>query len=293
MIVFFFGGGFEKGDPTRDVHSPDYFMMQDVVVVTVSYRVGVLGFLSLNDPAAGVPGNAGLKDQLLAMKWISQNVSAFNGDERNITAYGESAGAASVHYLMMNPEAEGLFHKAIMQSGTALCSWALCPVQNLPQRLAEYLGMNNASKATDVSILEYLQDLPAEELVKPYLLREPEHMDDCIFQFGPVVEPFITGSCVIPKNPIELMDFAWGNKIPLLMSGTSFEGLLMYGRVHATPYLLTRLKTQPQHMLPLDVKRSLPKNSAIMLGNRLKRLHFADQPLDLLPDSVKAYCEVS
>lgn len=106
-----FGGGFEKGDPTRDLHSPDYFMMRDVVVVTVSYRVGPLGFLSLQDPAAGVPGNAGLKDQLLAMKWITRNAACFNADPANVTAFGESAGAASVHYLMLNPAAKGLFQR--------------------------------------------------------------------------------------------------------------------------------------------------------------------------------------
>lgn len=293
MLVFFFGGGFEKGDPTRDQHGPDYFMMHDVVVVTVSYRVGVLGFLSLKDPAAGVPGNAGLKDQLLAMKWISENASAFNADEKNITAFGESAGAASVHYLMMNPAARGLFQKAIMQSGTALCSWALCPVPNLPQRLAEHLGMKNVDQVKDVKLLEFLQSLPAEQLVKPYLLKEAEELDDCIFQFGPVIEPYFSANCIIPKHPSEMLPSSWGNRIPLLISGTSFEGLLMYNRVQSNPYLLTRLKVQPHHMLPREIKGCVTKGMARLLGKRIKRLHFGDRPLDMEPDSVEAYCEVS
>ncbi|KAH8420798.1 hypothetical protein KR222_005396, partial [Zaprionus bogoriensis] len=289
MIVFFFGGGFEKGDPTRDLHSPDYFMMRNVVVVTVSYRVGALGFLSLNDPTVDVPGNAGLKDQLLAMKWITQNAAAFNADPNNVTAFGESAGAASVHYLMLNPAAEGLFQKAILQSGNVLCSWALCPLQTLSRRLAENLGMKNCASATDAKILEFLQKVPGEKLVQPYLLSEAENLDDCVFQFGPVVEPYASRNCVIPKQPVELLDRAWGNKIPLLMSGTSFEGLLMYGRVHAAPYLLTSLKTHPQHLLPRELKRSLPQALAHTLGKRLKLLHFGDKPLEMRPDSYASY----
>ncbi|KAM8704461.1 hypothetical protein ACLKA7_008984 [Drosophila subpalustris] len=291
LIVFFFGGGFEKGDPTRDLHSPDYFMMRDVVVATVSYRVGPLGFLSLENSAAGVPGNAGLKDQLLAMKWITQNAACFNADPANVTAFGESAGAASVHYLMLNPAAEGLFQKAIMQSGNALCSWALCPVPNLARRLAESLGMKRVNQASDTKVLEYLQNVPGEKLVTPYLLSEAENLDDCVFQFGPVVEPYSTEHCVLPKQPLEMLDTAWGNNIPVLMSGTSFEGLLMYGRVHMAPYLITSLQEQPQHLLPLELKRTLPQELAQNLGKRLKMLHFGDKPLELQPESVVAYCE--
>nr|AAF26724.1 alpha-esterase 3 [Drosophila buzzatii] len=291
MIVFFFGGGFEKGDPTTDLHSPDYFMMRDVVVVTVSYRVGSLRFLSLDDPAAGAPGNAGLKDQLMALRWITENALCFNADAKNVTAFGESAGAASVHYLMLNPQAEGLFHKAIMQSGNVLCSWAQCSVPNLARRLAEHLGMKKIENASDFKVLEFLQGLPADTLVKPYLLSEAENLDDCVFQFGPVVEPYATEHCMIAKPPVELFADAWGNKIPVLMSGTSFEGLLMYGRVHMAPYLLTSLKSQPEHLLPLEVKRSLPQSLARTLGKRIQFTHFRDKPLELQPDTVAAYCE--
>ncbi|XP_017874200.1 PREDICTED: esterase B1 [Drosophila arizonae] len=291
MIVFFFGGGFEKGDPTTDLHSPDYFMMRNVVVVTVSYRVGPLGFLSLNDPAAGAPGNAGLKDQLMALRWITENALCFNADAKNVTAFGESAGAASVHYLMLNPQAEGLFHKAIMQSGNVLCSWAQCSVPNLARRLAEHLGMKKIENASDFKVLEFLQGLPGDVLVKPYLLSEAENLDDCVFQFGPVVEPYATEHCMISKPPVELLADAWGNKIPVLMSGTSFEGLLMYGRVHMSPYLLTSLKNQPEHLLPLELKRSLPLSLARTLGKRIQFTHFRDKPLELLPDTVAAYCE--
>ncbi|EDV93361.1 esterase B1 [Drosophila grimshawi] len=291
MIVFFFGGGFEKGDPTRDLHSPDYLMMRDVVVVTVSYRVGALGFLSLEDPAAGVPGNAGLKDQLMALKWITQNADRFNADAMNVTAFGESAGAASVHYLMINPRASGLFQKAILQSGNVLCCFAQCTVPNTARRLAEILRMPNLKQATDIKILEFLQKVSGEQLVEPYFLNESDNLNDCIYQFGPVVEPYATEHCVIPKQPSEMLADAWSNNIPLLMSGTSNEGLVMYARVHLSPFLLTRLKTEPEHLLPLELKRSLPHTTVRTLAKRIQFLHFRDSSFELEPDSVAAYCE--
>ncbi|KAH8279024.1 hypothetical protein KR018_012576, partial [Drosophila ironensis] len=291
MIVYFFGGGFEKGGPTKDLHSPDYFMMRDVIVVTVAYRVGPLGFLSLKDPAVGVPGNAGLKDQLMAMQWISANAAAFNGDPQNITAFGESAGAASVHFLMLNPQAEGLFQKAILQSGNVLCPWAMCTLDNLTCRLAAHLGMEDAEHMTDAMVLDFLQAVPGEKLVTPYLLNETDLLNDCVFQFGPKVEPYRTENCVLPRHPLELMETAWGNRIPVLMSGTSFEGLLMFARVNMAPYLLTSLKSMPEHMLPSDLKRTMPQGLARNLGQRLQKLHFGNTEIEMSPKSVEAYCE--
>jgi len=77
------------------------------------------------------------------------------------------------------------------------------------------------------------------------------------------------------------------------MSGTSFEGLLMYARVQVAPYLLTSLKKEPEHMLPLDVKRNLPNALARHLGQRLQETHFGgSDPSSMSPESLKAYCEV-
>lgn len=81
-------------------------MDHDVVLVTFNYRLGVFGFLSSGDENA--PGNAGLKDQLLALKWVQSNIEAFGGDPARVTIYGESAGAAAVHYHVLSPESEGI-----------------------------------------------------------------------------------------------------------------------------------------------------------------------------------------
>lgn len=82
-------------------YSPEYLIEEDVIVVTMNYRLGILGFLTL--PEAGIYGNAGLKDQLLALKWVQQNINHFGGNADNVTLFGESAGASCVHLHLTFP----------------------------------------------------------------------------------------------------------------------------------------------------------------------------------------------
>ena len=96
-------------------------LQEDVIVVTFNYRLHALGFLQL--PSMGISGNAGLKDQQMAIKWVHDNISKFNGDPDNVTLFGQSAGAASVHLHVLNPNSRKYFHKVIMQSGSILADW--------------------------------------------------------------------------------------------------------------------------------------------------------------------------
>merc|ERR1711962_23589 len=94
----------------------------DVIIVTINYRLGVLGFLTTGDEA--LPGNVGLMDQVLALQWIKKNIGAFGGDSERITVFGESAGAVSVGWLVLLNQTAGLFNQAILQSGAAFNPWA-------------------------------------------------------------------------------------------------------------------------------------------------------------------------
>ncbi|KAM7363085.1 uncharacterized protein ACRADG_000137 [Cochliomyia hominivorax] len=288
VIIFLFGGAFEKGDPSRDLHGPDYFMMKDVIFVTIGYRLGSLGFISFKDPQLQIPGNTGLKDQLMALKWLNENIPRFNGDTENITLFGESAGSASAHYLMCCPLAKGLFHKAILMSGNILCPWAFNPLENLAYRLAKACGYEGPAE-DEKQICEYLQKQPAEELIRPYIIHKEENLNDCFFNFGPCIETFKDDMCIIEKHPEELGKNAWGHELPVLMGGTSFEGLLMFPRVHLTPFILTELEDNPQHLLPLPLKSKYSLEVQKQLGAKIKNLHFGTKKAAM--ENVMNYCE--
>lgn len=88
VFVWIHGGGFVCGSGSTLLYGPDYLVEKDVIVVTINYRLNIFGFLSLKDSKVGVPGNAGLKDQTMALKWVKQNIECFGGDPNNITIAG-------------------------------------------------------------------------------------------------------------------------------------------------------------------------------------------------------------
>lgn len=126
VMVWLHGGAFTGGSGNKEPYGPEFLITEDVVIVTLNYRVGILGniifncvslhnlhifrllgFLSLEDPKLGVPGNAGLKDVVFALKWVQQNIENFSGDPNNVTMFGGSAGAVAAHLLMLSPLAKG------------------------------------------------------------------------------------------------------------------------------------------------------------------------------------------
>nr|QEE13685.1 carboxylesterase 5 [Mythimna separata] len=138
VLVWIYGGGFSIGFSNRYLYGPRYLVKQDIILVTLNYRLGPYGFMCLDTP--NVPGNQGLKDQQLALKWIKENIEEFGGDSDKITIFGESAGGASVDLQLLYGQ-EKLFDKVITQSGNALGPWAVQePDTSAPLKLAEYLG---------------------------------------------------------------------------------------------------------------------------------------------------------
>lgn len=108
VIVFIHGGAFFAGSAHPKITGPEYFMDSGaVVLVTIAYRLGAFGFFSTGDAAA--PGNFGLKDQVMALRWVQQNIGRFGGDSSSVTIMGVSAGGASVHMHMISPLSQGMF----------------------------------------------------------------------------------------------------------------------------------------------------------------------------------------
>ncbi|MBW2051458.1 MAG: carboxylesterase family protein [Deltaproteobacteria bacterium] len=123
VMVWIHGGGSTTGFGGSLFYSGGKLARRGVVVVTINYRLGPLGYLAhpllSEESEKGVSGNYGFLDQIAALKWVKKNITAFGGDPDNVTIFGESAGAVAVTRLMVSPLAKGLFHRAIAQSGGA------------------------------------------------------------------------------------------------------------------------------------------------------------------------------
>ena len=164
VMVWIHGGGYQLGSGKGDLTGPDFLLQKDVIVVSFNYRLAAFGFLSLDDPELNIPGNAGLKDQTFALKWIQKNIANFGGDPNNVTIFGGSAGGGSVHSHMISNISKGLFHKAIPMSGVSFNKcWSLVPRRNWAEKLAVKLGWNGIG--TDKDILEFLENAEALDIV--------------------------------------------------------------------------------------------------------------------------------
>jgi acetylcholinesterase len=166
VMVWIFGGGFVTGSSTLDVYDPKILVSEEnIIYVTLQYRVASLGFLYFDQP--GAPGNMGMLDQVMALQWIHSNIAFFGGNPNNITLFGESAGAASVSMHLLSPLSRNLFSQAIMQSGSATAPWATVDREETiirGLRLAEAVGCPH-SRANLSATLDCLKTINASTLV--------------------------------------------------------------------------------------------------------------------------------
>jgi para-nitrobenzyl esterase len=165
VIVWIYGGGYINGSASMPLYWGDRLARQGVVVVTIAYRVGPIGFLALPELTRESPqhssGNYGLMDQIAALEWIQRNIAAFGGDPKSVTIAGQSSGAISVSILMASPRAKGLFQRAVGESGGLFEPLQLAPKYLLAN--AERDGEKYAVSLGATS-LQQLRRLPASQL---------------------------------------------------------------------------------------------------------------------------------
>lgn len=164
-MIWIYGGGFHSGSISLDVYNGKFLAAkQNVIVVSMNYRMGPLGFLYLGEEEA--PGNIGLLDQGLAIKWVYDNIERFGGDRQKITIFGESAGAGSVHYHTLSEKSAGYFSSAIMQSGSAIAPWAYSTQEEANSTSRAFAKVMNCESDNVTVILACLRGKSAQELVE-------------------------------------------------------------------------------------------------------------------------------
>ncbi|CAH1954893.1 unnamed protein product [Acanthoscelides obtectus] len=278
VMVWIHGGGFMYGSNKADHFGPYYLMTEDIVLVAINYRLGIFGFLSLEDPSLNVPGNAALKDQVMALKWIKKNVHNFGGDPNNITIFGESAGSACVHYLTISPQTKGLFQKAIMQSGSCLNVWA----RGKPNaaEVAKCLGYKETDEKT---VLHRLMKESARTIVNSQFKIKDGFFASQIRPLGPVIER-PSPDAFLCEDPIEIIKSGRHHQIPVIMGYNSREGIF-YELIRRTRNYANLQKT-----LELDVPYDcdIPENDhegRKRVAEQLKQYYYDDD--DICEENVK------
>ena len=216
VMVWLHGGGFNAGSVTAPSVDGTKLARRGVVVVTLNYRLGALGFLAhpalSRESEHDVSGNYGLLDQIAALRWIRANIAVFGGNPGNVTLFGGSAGASSQGFLMVSPLARGLFHRAIVQSlgSTVAGPKPRLKVPNYGFAAAE---TNGHSIAGDIATLRALS-------VDEVLTRLPNRNET----WGPIYVPIVDGY-VVPDDPTVLVGTNAQSNVPLLAGHNADEGL--------------------------------------------------------------------
>ncbi|XP_060803768.1 esterase FE4 isoform X1 [Amyelois transitella] len=278
VMVQIHGGGFCFLSGGDDWFDTDYLLRHGVILVTINYRLEVLGFLCLD--TEDIPGNAGMKDQVAAMKWIKNNISSFGGDPNNITLFGISAGGASIAYHLVSPMSKGLFKRAIIQSGTNTCYWT----QSIAPRekalaLAKKLGCQSDN---DKEISNVLKSVPAEYLINIHLpVTYLETFKDYWKIYFNVVPEKLFGDNerFFYGNINEVLRDNINNGVEVIVGCTKNEGIL--NLTIGLDKIVTQANKFTEYFVPTHIALNCPIEKQIEIGNRIKKRYFGNKIISI------------
>jgi len=249
VMVFIHGGAFVEGSARNTWYDGTALAERgNVVVITLQYRLGALGFLELSKIAGeeyADTGNLGILDQIAALRWVQQNIERFGGDPRNVTIFGESVGATSVGILMALPAARELFQKAILESNSAVrVGHDLVRATELAK---EFMKIAGASSVADLQSMTMLQIRDAQQK-----LFETEFGDS---SFGPTWD-----GTVIPRPAMEMVLAGEGARVPVLL-GTNLDETRYWSTIEDLP-----LEKKPEPLLESQVAAILGLKAKAAIG---------------------------
>jgi para-nitrobenzyl esterase len=266
-MVWVHGGGFVEGSARNTWYDGAKLADNgDVVVVTVQYRMGAWGFLDLSGVGGedfAKSGNLGLLDQIAALKWVKENIAALGGDPNNVTLFGQSAGAGSVGMLMVMPSARGLFHKAIMESGTP---------KELNDKATAAEVSRSYMKIAGVTNIKELQGLTMAQM-----LDAERKLFDTRFGYS-AFRPVMDGT-VLDELPMQAIAKGHGTSVPILI-GTNLEEVRFWEALYDLP-----LEQKPESLLRKQLEALAgSKADEVIETYRKANADYADSVIHLLAD---------
>jgi len=218
VMVWIYGGALENGSASTPLYSGDHLARHGVIVVTANYRLGVLGFLSLDElrheSVRGTSGNYGLLDQIAALEWVHRNIAAFGGDPGIVTVFGQSSGAISISALVASPLARGLFQRAIAESGGLFEPIELA--DGFTPTGAEAAGRRFASRSGAATLAQLREMSPQKLLETPFDAH------------------FVLDGVVLKKSPFDAYRDGSQNDVDLLVGTNADEGELFLAKKSVT-----------------------------------------------------------
>lgn len=258
VMVWIHGGGYTIGAASQPLYDGLSLAQQGVVVVTVNYRLGALGFMghsALSEESGHkASGNYGIMDQIAALRWVKRNIANFGGDAGNVTIFGESAGGGSVFSLLVSPQAKGLFHRAIAQSGPIMNLKHITKqhgrfpsLESVGDEVVAKLGLSDKKGP---ELLTALRTLPAEQIVEATnvsIASLSMNVREDLLRWAPIVDGYI-----IPDRPNKLIATGKFNQVPVMIGSNKDEGTMftMLANPVKTPEDFDKMLTDaaPEHV---------------------------------------------
>ncbi|XP_075211790.1 venom carboxylesterase-6-like [Lycorma delicatula] len=289
VMLFLHGGGFLSGGCLSDIYGPDMLLDKDIVLVVINYRIGVLGFASTEDEE--ILGNFGLKDQILAMKWIQENIASYGGNPDSVTIFGVCAGGSSTHYHTLSQQSKGLFHRAIAMSGAADSPWAI----SAPGKVSRYVMKTgeklNCSTSSTKELAACLSNIPAPLLVETGLKFIMWEGKDPIMPYTPVFEREGDESFITVKS------FTSNSNVPMIIGATSDEAAnkvaVFYNSPAGIDNVLESLDENFTDIAPVSLFFDDKAENPAEVSRQIKEFFFEGKKInkDSIPQVIKMYSD--
>lgn len=269
VLVVVHGGAYQFGSGSQEkLRELANTKSKPVIIVTFNYRLGVHGFLCLG--TEGAPGNAGLKDQVELLRWVNTNIASFGGNPEDVTLAACSAGSGSVDFLTLSSMTEGLFNKAIMESGvsTGGLGVQIDPIENAKYyaKLLEFSDVNDLKKLDEFYITASFQTLLSQHQVIT-------NNQDVAIRFGPCVESDIGQDRVVFNGPFNILQEGNYTKIPLMYGFTNMDGQM---RAASFESWSTQMNKKFSDFLPAELHfHSEDKKEEV--AQKVKQLYFGNE----------------
>lgn len=272
VVVAIHGGGLQFGNGEMSLLGPELINQENVIFVSFNYRLNVLGFLNTQD--SNSPGNYGIKDMIMVLRWIQDNIEDFGGNRDDVTIMGISGGAVAVHALVVTQAAAGLFHKALSQSGSLFNNWAFNrnPLNSV-RMLTENLQLQYTN---NVDLLAQLREVSAERLLRAagvIIEQIPRLFDELTFM--PSQDPFDTLEERIFVAPIAFLIRSGNiNRVPYMIGFNGAESLMAISDVFSDSTILERFNQNPNLLLPPEWNLTPNGANAIEVINAFRSVYF-------------------